>query len=149
MDFKLEVVVIPVSDADRAKKFYVDLGWRLDADFPGAEGFRVVQLTPPGSQASIIFGSEVTSSAPGSYQGLQLVVDDIDAARSELLGRGVDVSEVFHDAGGVFHHAGGESRASGPAPGHQSYGSFASFADPDGNTYFLQEVTTRLPGRVE
>jgi catechol 2,3-dioxygenase-like lactoylglutathione lyase family enzyme len=149
VDFKLEVVVIPVTDVDRAKNFYVGLGWRLDADFPGADSFRVVQLTPPGSQASIIFGSQVTGSAPGSYQGLQLVVDDIDAARAELVGKGVEVSEVFHDAGGVFHHAGTDSRAAGPAPEHQSYGSFASFADPDGNTYFMQEVTTRLPGRVE
>jgi len=149
VDFKLEVVVIPVSDADRAKDFYVGLGWRLDADFAGADGFRVVQLTPPGSPASIIFGSKLMAAVPGSYEGMQLVVDDIAAARAELVGKGVEVSEVFHDAGGVFHHAGTDSRAPGPAPDNRSYGSFASFADPDGNTYFLQEVTTRLPGRVE
>jgi catechol 2,3-dioxygenase-like lactoylglutathione lyase family enzyme len=144
---KLEVVVLPVSDVDRAKEFYQSLGWRLDADFPGADGFRVVQLTPPGSACSIIFGDRVTGSTPGSYEGLQLVVDDIDAARAELVSKGVPASEVFHDAGGVFHHAGTDSRASGPAAEHKSYGSFVSFADPDGNTWFLQEVTTRLPGR--
>jgi catechol 2,3-dioxygenase-like lactoylglutathione lyase family enzyme len=144
---RLEVVVLPVADVDRAKAFYQSLGWRLDADFPGAEGFRVVQLTPPGSACSIIFGSRVTGSVPGSYEGLQLVVEDIEAARAELVSKGVSVSEVFHDGGGVFHHAGTESRASGPAPDHKSYGSFVSFSDPDGNTWFLQEVTTRLPGR--
>ena len=147
MDMKLEVVVVPVSDVDLAKSFYESLGWRLDADFPGDGGFRVVQLTPPGSACSIIFGSGVTSAAPGSTEGLQLVVSDIDAARAELVGLGVDVSEVFHDAGGVFHHAGTEGRAAGPAPEHKTYGSFASFSDPDGNLWFLQEVTTRLPGR--
>jgi catechol 2,3-dioxygenase-like lactoylglutathione lyase family enzyme len=145
MDMKLEVVILPVADVDRAKVFYESLGWRLDADFVGVGGFRVVQLTPPGSACSIIFGSGLTSSPPGSYDGLQLVVDDIEAARTELIERGVDVSEVFHDAGGVFHHAGHEARAAGPA--HQSYGSFASFSDPDGNEWYLQEITTRLPGR--
>ncbi len=147
MDMKLEVVIVPVSDVDRAKGFYESLGWRLDADFPGEDGFRVVQLTPPGSACSIIFGSGVTGAAAGSAEGLQLVVDDIEAARDELVDRGVDVSAVFHDTGGVFHHAGVEARASGPAPERKSYGSFASFADPDGNAWFLQEVTTRLPGR--
>jgi catechol 2,3-dioxygenase-like lactoylglutathione lyase family enzyme len=147
VDMKLEVVVVPVSDVDRAKGFYVALGWRLDADFPGEGGFRVVQLTPPGSACSIIFGSEVTSAAPGSAQGLQLTVTDVEAARAELIDRGVEVSEVFHDAGGVFHHAGEQARTPGPAPDHKSYGSFASFSDPDGNGWFLQEVTTRLPGR--
>jgi catechol 2,3-dioxygenase-like lactoylglutathione lyase family enzyme len=145
MDMKLEVVILPVADVDRAKVFYESLGWRLDADFAGEGGFRVVQLTPPGSACSIIFGSRLTSSPPGSYDGLQLVVDDIERARAELVERGVDVSEVFHDAGGVFHHAGHEARAAGPA--HQSYGSFASFSDPDGNEWYLQEITTRLPGR--
>jgi catechol 2,3-dioxygenase-like lactoylglutathione lyase family enzyme len=145
MDMKLEVVILPVADVDRAKAFYESLGWRLDADFAGEGGFRVVQLTPPGSACSIIFGSGLTSSPPGSYDGLQLVVGDIEAARTELIERGVDVSEVFHDAGGVFHHAGHEARAAGPA--HQSYGSFASFSDPDGNEWYLQEITTRLPGR--
>jgi catechol 2,3-dioxygenase-like lactoylglutathione lyase family enzyme len=144
---KLEVVVVPVADVDRAKAFYESLGWRLDADFPGDGGFRVVQLTPPGSACSIIFGSGVSSAAPGSADGLQLVVTDIEAARAELVGHGVEVSEVFHDTGGVFHHAGDEARSTGPAPEHQSYGSFASFRDPDGNSWFLQEVTTRLPGR--
>jgi catechol 2,3-dioxygenase-like lactoylglutathione lyase family enzyme len=144
---KLEVVVVPVSDVDRAKGFYASLGWRLDADFPGEGGFRVVQLTPPGSACSIIFGSEVTSAAPGSAEGLQLTVTDIEAARAELVERGVEVSEVFHDAGGVFHHAGGKARTPGQAPDHKSYGSFVSFSDPDGNGWFVQEVTTRLPGR--
>jgi catechol 2,3-dioxygenase-like lactoylglutathione lyase family enzyme len=147
MEMRLEVVVVPVSDVDRAKSFYQSIGWRLDADFPGPEGFRVVQLTPPGSACSVIFGSGVTEAAPGSSDGLQLVVDDIDAARAELSGRGVDVGDVFHDAGGVFHHAGDTNRAAGPAPEHRSYGSFLSFNDPDGNRWYVQEVTTRLPGR--
>jgi catechol 2,3-dioxygenase-like lactoylglutathione lyase family enzyme len=147
MDMKLEVVVLPVSDVDRAKDFYVRLGWRLDADFPGDAGFRVVQLTPPGSNCSIIFGSGITSAAPGSAEGMQLVVEDIAAARDELAANGAAVSEVFHDAGGVFHHAGLDSRVTGPAPENQSYGSFATFSDPDGNRWYIQEVTTRLPGR--
>jgi catechol 2,3-dioxygenase-like lactoylglutathione lyase family enzyme len=144
---KLEVVVLPVSDVDRAKDFYVGLGWRLDANFSGPDGFRVVQLTPPGSACSIIFGNGVTTAAPGSADGMQLVVDDIEGARAELVGHGVRVSEIFHDAGGVFHHGGLESRVAGAAPENKSYGSFASFSDPDGNTWFLQQVTTRLPGR--
>jgi len=148
MDMKLEVVLLPVADVDRAKQFYEGLGWRLDADFPVGDDFRVVQLTPPGSDAAIIFGDGVTSAAPGSIDGLQLVVSDIEAARAELAGRGVDISEVFHDAGGVFHHAGTEARVPGPAPERGSYGSFASFSDPDGNGWILQEVTARLPGRV-
>jgi catechol 2,3-dioxygenase-like lactoylglutathione lyase family enzyme len=147
MDMRLEVVVLPVADVDRAKAFYQTLGWRLDADFAGEGGFRVVQLTPPGSACSVIFGSEVTSAAPGSADGLQLVVSDIVAARAELAGHGADVSDVFHDAGGVFHHAGDANRASGPAPEHKTYGSFVSFSDPDGNRWYVQEVTTRLPGR--
>ena len=146
MDMKLEVVVIPVSDVDRAKDFYTGLGWRLDANFVAGD-FRVVQLTPPGSPCSVIFGAGVTTAAPGSTQGLQLVVTDIEAARSELAGHGVDVSEVFHDAGGVFHHAGTQERVSGKEPNGRSYGSFVSFSDPDGNSWFVQEVTTRLPGR--
>ena len=148
MDMKLEVVLLPVADVDRAKQFYEGLGWRLDADFPVGDDFRVVQLTPPGSDAAIIFGDGVTSAAPGSVDGLQLVVSDIEAARAELAGRGVDISEVFHDAGGVFHHAGTEARVPGPAPERGSYGSFASFSDPDGNGWIVQEVTARLPGRV-
>lgn len=147
MDYKLEVVVVPVADVDRAKNFYKALGWREDADYAAGADFRVMQLTPPGSSCSIIFGTGITSAAPGSTDGLQLVVTDIDAARAELVSRGVEVSEVFHDAGGIFHHAGTEARAAGPAPDHTSYGSFASFSDPDGNGWFLQEITTRLPGR--
>ena len=146
MDMKLEVVVVPVSDVDKSRDFYQALGWRLDAEFASGD-FRVVQLTPPGSACSIIFGAGVTSAAPGSAQGLHLVVTDIDAARDELLSRGADVSDVFHDAGGVFHHAGTESQVAGPATDHQSYGSFLSFNDPDGNGWFVQEITTRLPGR--
>ena len=147
MDMKLEVVLLPVADVDRAKQFYQGLGWRLDADFPVGDDFRVVQLTPPGSDAAIIFGDGVTSAAPGSIDGLQLVVSDIEAARAELAGRGVDISEVFHDAGGVFHHAGTKARVPGPDPGRGSYGSWVSFSDPDGNVWMLQEITTRLPGR--
>ncbi len=144
---KLEVVVLPVADVDRAKDFYKALGWREDADFATSEDFRVVQLTPPGSACSVIFGTGVTSAAPGSAQGLQLTVTDIEAARAELVACGAEMSEVFHDAGGVFHHAGTAARVPGPAPDHQSYGSFASFADPDSNGWLLQEISTRLPGR--
>jgi catechol 2,3-dioxygenase-like lactoylglutathione lyase family enzyme len=147
MNFKLEVIVLPVADVDRAKAFYESLGWRLDADVAGDGGFRVVQFTPPGSPASIIFGSDVTSAAPGSAQGLYLIVEDIEAARDELAAGGVNVSEVYHDAGGVFEHAGTDHRVSGPDPGRGSYASFASFTDPDGNGWRLQEITERLPGR--
>ena len=154
VDLKLEVVVIPVSDADRAKEFYTRLGWRLDADLPAGDDFRVIQFTPPGSGCSVIFGKNVTAAAPGSVQGLYLVVSDIEAAREELLGRGVKVNEVFHDAGAV--HAGtdepylfGRLRVSGRDPEHRSYRSFASFSDPDGNGWLFQEITTRLPGRID
>jgi catechol 2,3-dioxygenase-like lactoylglutathione lyase family enzyme len=153
-EFKLEVVVIPVSDVDHAKAFYGNLGWRLDADFAGPDDYRVIQFTPPGSGASLIFGKNVTAAAPGSAQGLYLIVSDIEAARKELLGRGVEVSEVFHDGGDV--HAGtdepflfGRLRVRGPDPEHRSYRSYASFSDPDGNGWLLQEVTARLPGRVD
>jgi catechol 2,3-dioxygenase-like lactoylglutathione lyase family enzyme len=146
-EIRLEVVVVPVSDVDRAKGFYESLGWRLDADFALDDGYRVVQLTPPGSACSIIFGNGVTSATPGSFEGLQLTVYDIETARADLIERGVDVSEPFHDVTGVFHHAGSTGRVSGPAPGHADYGSFASFSDPDGNGWLLQEVKTRLPGR--
>jgi len=146
-DMKLEVVVIPVSDVDRAKRFYGGLGLRLDADFAAGDDFRVIQLTPPGSPCSIIFGTGLSLATPGSAGGLHLVVTDIDAARLELVARGVDVSEVFHDAGGVFHHAGTLDRVPGPDPKRTSYSSFASFNDPDGNGWILQEITTRLPGR--
>ncbi len=147
MDMKLEVIVLPVSDVDRAKQFYKSLGWREDGDFV-TEDQRIVQLTPPGSPCSVIFGTGVTSATPGSAQGLYLAVNDVEAARDELVGRGVDVSEVFHDTGGVFPHAGTEGRVPGPDPERRSYESFASFSDPDGNGWVLQELTTRLPGRV-
>jgi catechol 2,3-dioxygenase-like lactoylglutathione lyase family enzyme len=149
MDMKLEIVVLPVSDVDRATQFYKSLGWRLDADIATDESFRVVQLTPPGSPAAVIFGTGVSDQAPGSAQGLHLVVDDIEAAHAELADVGVEVSEVFHDVGGIFHHAGATGRLTGPDPHRGSYGSFLSFSDPDGNGWVMQEVTTRLPGRID
>ncbi len=151
VDMKLEVVVIPVADVDRSKQFYEGLGWRLDADFPFENGFRVVQLTPPGSGCSVQFGAKITSAEPGSAEGLYLIVSDIQAAHDELVGRGVDVSEVFHPGspGAQFQLVGTADRVSGPAPDHSSYGSFATFRDPDGNRWLFQEVTTRLPGRIE
>jgi len=151
VDLKFEVVVIPVSDVDRAKEFYANLGWRLDADFPFDNGFRVVQFTPPGSGNSIQFGTNMTSAAPGSAQGLYLIVSDIDAAQEGLAARGVEISAVFHAGapGAQFQPDGTSGRISGPAPDHASYSSFATFTDPDGNGWLLQEVTTRLPGRVE
>ena len=152
VDMKFEVVVIPVSDVDRAKEFYGRLGWRLDADFATGDDFRVIQFTPPGSGCSVIFGKNVTAAAPGSAQGLYLIVSDIEGARAELLARGVEISEVFHDGGDV--HTGkdepylfGRLRINGPDPEHRSYRSFASFRDPDGNGWLFQEITTRLPGR--
>jgi catechol 2,3-dioxygenase-like lactoylglutathione lyase family enzyme len=149
-DLLLEAVVIPVSDVDRAKAFYVGLGWRLDADFPFDNGFRVVQLTPPGSPCSVQFGSEITTAEPGSAQGLYLIVSDIEAARERLLARGVDISEAFHpDSPGAQFRADEGGRAPGPAPEHASYSTFATFRDPDGNRWLIQEVTTRLPGRVD
>ncbi|WP_026425115.1 VOC family protein [Actinokineospora inagensis] len=147
MEMSLEVVVLPVADVDRAKHFYQALGWRLDADFAGADGFRVVQFTPPGSGASIIFGTGLTEAAPGSAQGLHLVVAEVTAAHAFLVDHGVAVSPVFHDADGVFHRAGTTGRVPGPDPARRSYASFASFTDPDGNGWVLQEITTRLPGR--
>ena len=154
VDMKLEIVVIPVSDVDRAKEFYGRLGWRLDADFAAGDDFRVIQFTPPGSGCSVIFGKNVTAAAPGSAQGLYLIVSDIEAARDELLGRGVEISEVFHDAGDVYAgtdepYLFGRLRVSGPDPEHRSYRSFASFSDPDGNGWLFQEITTRLPGRID
>jgi catechol 2,3-dioxygenase-like lactoylglutathione lyase family enzyme len=151
VDLKLEVVVIPVADADRAKEFYGRLGWRLDADFPFDNGFRVIQFTPPGSGSSVQFGAKITSAAPGSAQGLYLIVSDIAAARDQLAARGAQVSEVFHAGapGAQFEPGGGSGRVSGPAADGQSYSSFATFSDPDGNTWLLQEITTRLPGRVD
>jgi catechol 2,3-dioxygenase-like lactoylglutathione lyase family enzyme len=151
LDLKLEAVVIPVADVDRAKEFFGKLGWRLDADFPFDNGFRVVQFTPPGSGCSIQFGTNITSAKPGSAQGLYLIVSGIEAAREELVARGVAVSEVFHAGtpGAQFQPKGTNGRVGGPAADHASYGSFATFSDPDGNGWLLQEVTTRLPGRVD
>jgi catechol 2,3-dioxygenase-like lactoylglutathione lyase family enzyme len=146
MDMKLEVVILPVTDADRAKQFYASLGWREDADFVFSEDFRVLQFTPPGSQTSIIVGTGVTPAVPGSAGNLLLATDDIEAARAELSERGVDVSEVFH---GQAFSADGHGREPGLHPERRSYSSFASFSDPDGNEFLLQEVTERLPGRVD
>jgi catechol 2,3-dioxygenase-like lactoylglutathione lyase family enzyme len=150
VDMKLEVVIIPVSDVDRAKKFYSRLGWRLDADFQFDNGFRVVQFTPPGSLCSVQFGSGLTSAMPGPAQNSYLVVSDIAAAREDIASRGVDVSDVFHPAfpGAQFQPDGATARLKGLDPGHTSYRSFATFSDPDGNRWLLQEVTTRLPGRI-
>jgi catechol 2,3-dioxygenase-like lactoylglutathione lyase family enzyme len=151
MRTNLEVIVIPVSDVDRAKGFYGRLGWRLDADVAIGEELRLVQFTPPSSGCSIQFGTNLTSAPPGSARGLYLIVSDVGAVRDGFLAQGVEVSEVFHEKGlgGRFHPAGADDRVSGPAPDRQSYGSFASFSDPDGNGWLLQEVTTRLPGRVD
>jgi catechol 2,3-dioxygenase-like lactoylglutathione lyase family enzyme len=152
-NMKFEIVVIPVSNADRAKAFYAKLGWRLDADYDSGKGFRVIQFTPPGSACSVIFGQNVTPAAPGSAQGLYLIVSDLQATRKNLLGRGVQVSDVFHNAG-VYTgkdetYLFGSVRVSGLDPEHRSYRSFASFKDPDGNGWLLQEITTRLPGRID
>jgi catechol 2,3-dioxygenase-like lactoylglutathione lyase family enzyme len=153
VDAKLEIVVIPVSDADRAKEFYGRLGWRLDADYDNGSDFRVIQFTPPGSGCSVIFGKNVTGAAPGSAQGLYLIVSDIAAARKEFIGRGVEISEVFHNegvyAGPDQPYLFGRLRVSGPDPEHRSYRTFASFSDPDGNGWLCQEITTRLPGRID
>jgi catechol 2,3-dioxygenase-like lactoylglutathione lyase family enzyme len=148
IDMRLEAVVIPVSDVDRAKEFYGSLGWRLDADFRFENGFRVVQYTPPGSGAAIQFGSKITTAKSGSADGLYLVVTDIVAARNELATRGVEVSEVFHAGapGAQFEAGSTDARIAGPAPDHASYRSFATFSDPYGNRWLIQEVTTRLPG---
>jgi len=154
VDMKFEIVVLPVSDVDRAKEFYERLGWRLDADYDSGKDFRVIQFTPPGSGCSIIFGKNVTAAAPGSVQGMYLIVSDIQAARKELLDRGVEISEVFHDAAGEYAgpdepYLFGRARVSGPDAEHRSYRSFASFRDPDGNGWLFQEITRRLPGRID
>ena len=154
VDMKFEIVIIPVSDVDRAKEFYTRLGWRLDGDFANGDDWRGIQFTPPGSGCSVIFGKNVTPAAPGSAQGLYLIVSDIEAARKELLDRGVEVSEVFHGGNNVYAgpdepYLFGRIRMSGPDPEHRSYRSFASFLDPDGNGWLLQELTTRLPGRID
>ena len=153
MDMKFEIVVLPVSDANRAKEFYARLGWRLDADFDSSKDFRVIQFTPPGSGCSIIFGKNVTAAAPGSAQGLYLIVSDIESARKQLLGLGVEISEVFHNDGVYVGtdepYLFGRVRVSGPDAERRSYRSFASFRDPDGNGWLLQEITSRLPGRID
>ena len=153
MDMKFEIVVLPVSDANRAKEFYARLGWRLDADFDNGKDFRIIQFTPPGSGCSIIFGRNVTPAAPGSAQGLYLIVSDIESARKQLLGLGVEISEVFHNDGVYVGtdepYLFGRVRVSGPDAEHRSYRSFASFRDPDGNGWLFQEITTRLPGRID
>jgi catechol 2,3-dioxygenase-like lactoylglutathione lyase family enzyme len=148
VDTKFEVVVIPVADVDRSKEFYTKLAWRLDADFPFDNGFRVVQFTPPGSGCSVQFGTKITSAPPGSAQGLYLIVSDVEAAQKDLVVRGIDVSEVFHPGtpGAQFRND-GNGRVKGPASGHATYNSFATFRDPDGNGWLFQEVSTRLPGR--
>lgn len=149
VDYKFEIAVIPVSDVDRAKAFYTKLGWRLDADFAAGDDWRVIQFTPPGSNASVIFGKNVTPAAPGSAQGLYLIVSDIASARAALTARGVEIGEIFH--GGDVHsgtdtpYISGRRREKGPDPARGSYRSFASFSDPDGNGWLLQEITTRLP----
>jgi catechol 2,3-dioxygenase-like lactoylglutathione lyase family enzyme len=149
VDMKLEVIVIPVSDVDRAKEFYAGLGWRLDADFAGEDGSRGIQFTPPGSWCSIQFGTDVTSAAPGSAQDLHLIVSDIEAARADLAASGVEVGEVYHCASGYgCRFAGHDGRVSGPDPDRRTYASFLNFTDPDGNGWILQEVTSRFPGRV-
>jgi catechol 2,3-dioxygenase-like lactoylglutathione lyase family enzyme len=154
VDMKFEVVVIPVSDVDRAKEFYGRLGWRLDADYDSGKDFRVIQFTPPGSGCSVIFGKNVTAAAPGSAEGLYLIVSNIEAARKELLDCGVEISEVFHGASDVYAgtdepYLFGRIRVNGPDPEHRSYRSFASFRDPDGNGWLFQELTMRLPGRID
>ncbi len=154
IDMKFEIVVIPVSNIDRAKAFYASLGWRLDADYDNGSDFRVIQFTPPGSGCSVIFGRNVTAAVPGSAQGLYLIVSDVQAARENLLRRGVPVSEVFHGAGDKYSgpdepYLFGRIRVNGPDPAHGSYRSFASFIDPDGNGWLFQEITTRLPGRID
>ena len=147
VDYLLEVIVLPVADVDRAKEFYKRVGFREDLDYVDGQDFRVVHFTPPGSHCSIVVGKGIGAAAPGSTENVHLIVRDIEEARADLIGRGVKVSEIFHDEGGVFHHAGTEKRVPGLYPGRRSYGSFASFSDPDGNDFLLQEVTERHPGR--
>jgi catechol 2,3-dioxygenase-like lactoylglutathione lyase family enzyme len=151
VDMRFEVVVIPVADPERSKAFYGGLGWRLDADFAFDNGFRVVQFTPPGSPCSVQFGTNITAATPGSAQGMYLIVTDIEAARRQLLAHGVQASDVFHPAapGAQFQPASTNGRAGGPADGHASYSSFSTFSDPDGNSWLLQEITQRLPGRID
>lgn len=147
MELKLEIVVIPVADTDRAKDFYQGIGFRLDADFSTATGLRVVQVTPPGSAASVIFGDNLTTAEPGTAQGLHLITPDIVEARNTLIEHGVAVSELWHDADGIFHWAGEANRVPGPHPATDSYGTYVSFSDPDGNSWTIQQIVTRAPGR--
>lgn len=147
LDMRVEVVVIPVADVDRSRRFFEQVGWRFDTELTSDDGVRLVQFTPPGSLASVSFGEGITSAEPGSVDGLVLAVHDVEASRAALVARGIEVSEVFHDAGGVFHHAGTEGRVPGPQPERRTYASWASFEDPDGNGFLLQEITSRAPGR--
>ncbi|MCS3894296.1 uncharacterized protein GlcG (DUF336 family)/catechol 2,3-dioxygenase-like lactoylglutathione lyase family enzyme [Bradyrhizobium japonicum USDA 38] len=149
IDMKLEVVVLPVSDVERAKRFYADLGWRLDIDYRGKDSYRVIQFTPPGSGCSVIFGGNLTTAAPGSVKGLHLIVSDIETACDDLRRRGIAISAPFHDPAGIFHHAGANELAAGPNPQRKSYASYASFSDPDGNGWVFQEITARLTGHIE
>jgi catechol 2,3-dioxygenase-like lactoylglutathione lyase family enzyme len=149
IDMKLEVIVIPVSDVDRAASFYRKLGWRVDADIATGNGGRILQFTPPGSPCSILIGTGLTPSAPGTAQFVHLIVSDIEAARAELIAKGVDASEVFHDAAGGYNRFDPAARASGPDPERRSYASFVTFSDPDGNGWVLQEITSRFPGRLD
>lgn len=147
MKLAFEITVIPVSDVDRAKAFYAGLGFREDADFSTPKGLRVVQYTPQGSEASIIFGEKLTDQTPGTARGLHLITPDLEGARAELVARGIDVSPIWHDADGIFHWAGTANRVDGPHPAAESYGSYVSFADPDGNEWFIQQIVERAPGR--
>lgn len=144
-----ELVVIPVADVDRARRFYTDLGWHRDIDHLASNGIQIVQFTPPGSAGSIMFGKNITTAAPGSVQGLHLIVEDVVAARNDLLARGIPVSELFHDEGGIFHRVGPEGRSPGPNPERKSYASYASFSDPDGNGWVMQEITVRLDANLK
>ena len=149
INMSLELIVIPVADVDRAKRFYASLGWRLDLDFVAGDDYRVIQFTPPGSACSVMFGKNITAAAPGSAQGLYLIVSDLETARDELLRRGIEIDDPMHDSGGVFHHADGKGVATGLNPQRQSYASYASFRDPDGNGWLLQEITARLSADVK
>lgn len=149
IDMKIEVIVLPVSDIERAKRFYARLGWRLDIDYPGKDNYRVIQFTPPGSGCSVMFGGNLTTAAPGSVKGLHLIVSNIEAACDDLRSRGIAVSAPFHDPGGIFHHASANNLAAGPNPQRKSYASYASFSDPDGNGWVFQEITARLTGHIE
>ncbi len=146
-DMRVEVVVVPVTDVDRSRRFYEQVGWRFDTELESEDGVRLVQFTPPGSLCSVSFGEGITSAQPGSVDGLVLAVHDVEASRAALIARGIDVSDVFHDAGGIFHHAGTVGRVAGPHPERRTYASWASFSDPDGNSFLLQEITSRVPGR--